>query len=56
MLTLVVLYVCMLHCTHIYSSSSFYSAMKKMKHRIVEKMNDSTADSLGLSRAVLVNG
>ncbi|XP_064406147.1 PRKCA-binding protein-like isoform X2 [Halichondria panicea] len=30
-------------------------AMKKVKHRIVEKMNESTADSLGLSRAVLVN-
>ena len=27
-----------------------------MKHRLVEKMNESTADSLGLSRAVLVNG
>jgi hypothetical protein len=31
-------------------------AMKKVKHRLVEKMNESTADSLGLSRAVLVNG
>ena len=30
--------------------------MKKVKHRLVEKMNESTADSLGLSRAVLVNG
>lgn len=32
------------------------SAMKKVKHRLVAKMNESTADSLGLSRAVLVNG
>lgn len=32
------------------------SGMKKVKHRLVEKMNESTADSLGLSRAVLVNG
>ena len=31
-------------------------AMKKVKHRLVEKMNETTADSLGLSRAVLVNG
>ena len=30
--------------------------MKKVKHRLVEKLNESTADSLGLSRAVLVNG
>lgn len=30
-------------------------SMKKVKHRLVEKMKDSTADSLGLSRAVLVN-
>ena len=32
------------------------AAMKKVKHRLVEKLNESTADSLGLSRAVLVNG
>jgi len=30
-------------------------AMKKMKHRIVEKMAPSTADVLGLSRAILCN-
>ena len=30
--------------------------LKKAKHRLVEKMKDSTADTLGLSRAVLVNG
>jgi C-terminal processing protease CtpA/Prc len=30
--------------------------LKKVKHRLVEKMKDSTADTLGLSRAVLVNG
>lgn len=30
-------------------------SLKKVKHRLVEKMNDQTADSLGLSRAVLVN-
>ncbi|CAI8040529.1 PRKCA-binding protein [Geodia barretti] len=30
-------------------------ALKKVKHRLVEKMKDSTADTLGLSRAVLVN-
>ena len=39
-------------CTHVY----LHAAMKKVKHRLVEKMNESTADSLGLSRAVLVNG
>ena len=33
-----------------------HTALKKVKHRLVEKMNDQTADSLGLSRAVLVNG
>ena len=32
------------------------SVLKKVKHRLVEKMKDSTADTLGLSRAVLVNG
>lgn len=30
--------------------------MKKMKHRIVEHMSSSTADALGLSRAILCNG
>ena len=30
--------------------------LKKVKHRLVEKMKESTADTLGLSRAVLVNG
>ena len=34
----------------------YNAAMKKVKHRLVEKMDESTADSLGLSRAVLVNG
>jgi hypothetical protein len=29
--------------------------LKKMKHRLVEKMSSSTADSLGLSRAILCN-
>ena len=38
------------------SLSPLPPAMKKVKHRLVEKMNESTADSLGLSRAVLVNG
>ena len=41
-------------CTHTHISHVI--AMKKVKHRLVEKMKDSTADSLGLSRAVLVNG
>ena len=35
---------------------SFNSAMKKLKHKIVEKMKESTADTLGITRAVLVNG
>ena len=35
---------------------SFVSAMKKLKHKIVEKMKESTADTLGITRAVLVNG
>lgn len=30
-------------------------ALKKMKHRFVESMSSSTADSLGLSRAILCN-
>lgn len=45
-------------CIHCMFISVYISvaAMKKVKHRLVEKMNESTADSLGLSRAVLVNG
>lgn len=30
--------------------------LKKVKHRIVENMSASTADALGLSRAILCNG
>lgn len=30
--------------------------MKKAKHRIVENMSSTTADALGLSRAILCNG
>ncbi|CAF0963098.1 unnamed protein product [Rotaria magnacalcarata] len=30
--------------------------LKKVKHRIVETMSTTTADALGLSRAILVNG
>lgn len=30
-------------------------AIKKIKHRLVEGMSSSTADSLGLSRAILCN-
>lgn len=30
--------------------------LKKVKHRIVDNMNSSTADALGLSRAILCNG
>lgn len=30
--------------------------MKKLKHKMVENMEASTADALGLSRAILVNG
>lgn len=30
-------------------------ALKKIKHRLVEGMSSSTADSLGLSRAILCN-
>lgn len=29
--------------------------MKKLKHRFVEQMDSSTADALGLSRAILCN-
>lgn len=32
------------------------TVLKKVKHRIVETMESSTADALGLSRAILVNG
>ena len=35
---------------------SLNTVMKKMKHRIVEHMSSSTADALGLSRAILCNG
>lgn len=35
---------------------SMPEAVKKFKHKIVEKMKDSTADTLGITRAVLVNG
>lgn len=30
--------------------------LKKVKHRIVENMSSTTADALGLSRAILCNG
>jgi hypothetical protein len=30
--------------------------LKKMKHRVVENMSATTADALGLSRAILCNG
>lgn len=30
-------------------------ALKKMKHRLVDSMSSGTADSLGLSRAILCN-
>lgn len=30
--------------------------LKKVKHRMVENMSSSTADALGLSRAILCNG
>lgn len=29
--------------------------LKKVKHRLVERMSTTTADSLGMSRAILVN-
>lgn len=29
--------------------------LKKVKHRLVERMSSATADSLGMSRAILVN-
>ena len=32
------------------------AVLKKMKHRVVEHMSSSTADALGLSRAILCNG
>jgi hypothetical protein len=34
----------------------FDIAMKKIKHKVVEHMTQETADTLGLTRAVLVNG
>ena len=30
--------------------------LKKVKHRVVENMSSTTADTLGLSRAILCNG
>ena len=38
------------------NESYFVLVMKKMKHRIVEHMSSTTADALGLSRAILCNG
>ena len=32
------------------------SAIKKLKHKLVEKLNEGTADSLGISRAILIHG
>lgn len=40
--------------THL--SNNRFLVLKKMKHRMVEHLHSSTADSLGLSRAILVNG
>ena len=34
---------------------SFDMLVKKMKHKMVENMSSSTADALGLSRAILCN-
>ena len=34
----------------------FILVLKKAKHRMVENMSSSTADALGLSRAILCNG
>ena len=34
---------------------SFDIVLKKMKHKMVENMSSSTADALGLSRAILCN-
>ena len=31
-------------------------AIKKLKHKLVEKLNEETADSLGISRAMLIHG
>ena len=31
-------------------------AIKKLKHKLVEKLNEETADSLGISRAILIHG
>jgi len=30
--------------------------MKKLKHKLVEKLNAETADNLGISRAILIHG
>ena len=34
----------------------FKKVLKKVKHRVVENMSSTTADALGLSRAILCNG
>lgn len=31
-------------------------AIKKLKHKMVEKLDEETADSLGISRAILIHG
>ena len=32
------------------------TAVKKLKHKLVEKLDEETADSLGISRAILIHG
>ena len=44
------------HCIITKKLSISWIVLKKMKHRIVEHMSSSTADALGLSRAILCNG
>lgn len=45
-----------LNSSHYANQSYVFAVLKKVKHRIVEHMSSSTADSLGLSRAILCNG
>ena len=38
-----------------FTGKSLDIVLKKVKHKMVENMNSSTADALGLSRAILCN-
>lgn len=56
LLLLIYLFYCLIIIVIIIVVYNIFLVMKKMKHRMVENMSSSTADALGLSRAILCNG